>query len=155
MGAKLKKLELDPRTKLALLVIVNLCAFTSTSIYIEAATILLLALLLTACGHKLAAFWLALFGALVGIQFFVIPHLPDILVSPFYIMAVFARKVLPCGMVGTFILKTTSVRSIVVALSKWHVPRTFLIPLAVTIRYFPALREEYSCLLYTSDAADD
>lgn len=141
----MKKLELDPRTKLALLVIVNVCAFTTTSIYFEAATVLLLALLLTACGYpKLATLWAAVFGTLVGIQFLVLPHLPDVLVSPFFIMAVFARKVLPCGMVGTFILKTTSVRSIMVALSKWHVPRTFLIPLAVTIRYFPALREEYS-----------
>lgn len=142
---KLKRLELDPRTKLILLVVVNLCAFTYTSLYFEAATVVLLALLLTACGcYRLAAFWMIVFGMLVGIQFLIIPHLPGVLVSPFFIMAVFARKVLPCGMVGTFILKTTSVRSIMVALSKWHVPRTFLIPLAVTIRYFPALREEYA-----------
>lgn len=140
-----RRLELDPRTKLVLLIVVNVGAFTATSIYFEAATVILLALLLTACGcPKLAAFWLVLFGTLVGIQFFILPHLPGILVSPFFIMAVFARKVLPCGMVGTLILKTTSVRSMVIALSKWHVPRTFLIPLAVTVRYFPALREEHA-----------
>lgn len=43
--------------------------------------------------------------------------------------------------VGTMVLQKTPVRELMVAL-KWHIPQGLIIPLSVTVRYFPALKEE-------------
>ena len=40
------------------------------------------------------------------------------------------------------ILKTVSLREFIVALRALHVPQTVIIPISVTLRYFPAIREE-------------
>lgn len=43
---------------------------------------------------------------------------------------------------GTLILQKTPVRELMVALRKWHIPQGLIIPLSVTVRYFPAIKEE-------------
>lgn len=45
-------------------------------------------------------------------------------------------------MIGWLILKTVSLREFIVALRALHVPQTVIIPISVTLRYFPAIREE-------------
>lgn len=141
----IKYMNLDPRTKLILLFIVNIIIFTSSSLYIEVFLTTQIALLLSLCGClKSAVKWTLFYGILVSIQFFILPILPTILAMTFSILAVYARKLLPCLMLGALLLQTTSVRLIMVALGKWHFPKKILIPLAVTIRYFPALKEEYA-----------
>jgi energy-coupling factor transport system permease protein len=52
-------------------------------------------------------------------------------------------------MIGTLIIETSSIREIVVALQKWKFPQQIIIPLCITIRYFPAIREE---LVHIKDA---
>lgn len=32
------------------------------------------------------------------------------------------------------------------ALQRWHLPQTVIIPLAITVRYFPTLREEQQAI---------
>lgn len=54
----------------------------------------------------------------------------------------YARKIFPCLIVGTLILQKTPVRELMVALRKWHIPQGLIIPLSVTVRYFPAIKEE-------------
>ena len=50
---------------------------------------------------------------------------------------------LPISMiVGTMVLQKTPVRELMVALRKWHIQQGLIIPLSVTVRYFPALKEE-------------
>ena len=51
-------------------------------------------------------------------------------------------KIFPCLIVGTMVLQKTPVRELMVALRKWHIPQGLIIPLSVTVRYFPALKEE-------------
>ena len=51
--------------------------------------------------------------------------------------------------VGTMVLQKTPVWELMVALRKWHIPQGLIIPLSVTVRYFPALKEETS---YIRDA---
>ena len=43
---------------------------------------------------------------------------------------------------GTLIIQKTPVKELMVALRKCHIPQGLIIPLSVTIRYFPALKEE-------------
>lgn len=136
-------LKLDPRTEILLLVLANVVAFTQHSLWVEITWVVLLLLLITACGCKKAAFKLALaFGSCLLLQYYIFPNGPKILASSFMILVSYARKIFPCLIVGTLILQKTPVRELMVALRKWHIPQWLIIPLSVTIRYFPAIKEE-------------
>lgn len=136
-------LKFDPRTELFLLVLANIVAFTQRSVWVEITWVVLLLLLIVACGCGKAAGRLAIgFGTCLLLQYYVFPNGPKILASSFTIIVSYARKVFPCLIVGTMILQRTPVRELMVALRKWHIPQSLIIPLSVTVRYFPALKEE-------------
>lgn len=136
-------LKFDPRTELLLLVLANVVAFTQRSVWVEITWVVLLLLLMIACGCRTAAGKLAAaFAACLLIQYYVFPNGPKILAGTFTILVSYARKIFPCLIVGTLILKKTSVRELMVALRRWHIPQGLIIPLSVTVRYFPALKEE-------------
>lgn len=136
-------LKFDPRTELLLLVLANVVAFTQHSAWIEISWVVLLLLLITACGCKKAAGKLAVaFGFCLLLQYYIFPNGPKILASSFTILVSYARKIFPCLIVGALILQKTPVRELMVALRKWHIPQGLIIPLSVTVRYFPAIKEE-------------
>lgn len=142
-SGKIHTLKFDPRTELLLLVIANVVAFTQHSVRVEITWVVLLLLLIIACGCKKAAGKLAVaFGLCLLLQYYVFPNGPKILASSFTIIVSYARKIFPCLIVGTLILQKTPVRELMVALRKCHIPQGLIIPLSVTIRYFPALKEE-------------
>lgn len=139
-----KTRSLDPRAQLLLLIIVNIIAFTYKNPLVEFIVIGMLAILLVYCNcEKSALKWLIFFGILVSIQYYLIPILPKILVIMFTILTIYVRKIFPCLMVGTMIVKTVPVRFLIIALRKWHLPQSIIIPLSITLRYFPAIKEEH------------
>jgi len=143
-------MRLDPRTKIILLVFANAVIFVQRSLYIEIAWVAALVVLLIMSGLYKSAFKFGIFFAvLCFLQYVIFPIAPGMLVSAFYILVTYARKVFPCLMAGTLIVKGTTVREMTAALLKWHVPYRMIIPVAVTIRYFPTLREEIG---YIKDA---
>ena len=120
-------LRFDPRTELLLLVLANIVAFTQHSVWVEITWVIFLLLLIVACGCQKSAGKLAIaFGICLALQYYVFPNGPKILASSFTIIVSYARKIFPC----------------LIALRKWHIPQGFIIPLSVTVRYFPALKEE-------------
>ena len=136
-------LKIDPRTELLLLVMANVVAFTQHSVWVEITWVVLLLLLIIVCGCKKAAGKLAVaFGIFLFLQYYVFPNGPKMIASSFTIIVSCARKIFPCLIVGTLILQKTPVREFMVSLRKCHIPQGLIIPLSVTIRYFPALKEE-------------
>lgn len=149
-SSKKNTLKFDPRTELLLLLMANVVAFTQHSVWVEITWVILLLLLIIACGCKKTAGKLAIvFGMCLFLQYYVFPNGPKILASSFTILVSYARKIFPCLIVGTLILQKTPVRELMVALRKCHIPQGLIIPLSVTIRYFPALKEEVG---YIKDA---
>ncbi len=145
MGASAKKnmLKLDPRTELLLLILANIVAFTQRSVRVEITWVVLLLLMIIACGCRKAAVKLAVaFGICLLLQYYIFPNGPKFLAASFTFLVSYARKIFPCLIVGTLILQKTPVRELMVALRKWHIPQGLIIPLSVTVRYFPALKEE-------------
>lgn len=136
-------LKFDPRTELLLLVLANVVAFTQHSLWVEITWVVLLLLLITFCGCKNAAGRLAaVFGLCLFLQYCIFPIGPKILASSFVILVSYARRAFPCLIVGTLIIQKTPVKELMVALRKCRIPQGLIIPLSVTIRYFPALKEE-------------
>lgn len=138
-----KHLRIDPRTGLLLLVMSNIIAFTQNSFPVETGWILFLCLLTAFCGcGRAAARWLLAFCLLLGLQYFVFPVSAKIIATSFSIFANYTRRMFPCLIVGMLMVKKTPLRDLIVGLRKWHFPQKLIVAVSVTLRYFPAIREE-------------
>ena len=114
-------LQLDPRTKILLLLVANILLFFGSSsevTYIYMA-VLAMVLLLSECYKSLLAF--GVIGTL---------------------SVNYTLKMFPCLMSGALLISTTSLHDVVLAMRKCHFPQKLIITLSVTIRYFPAIFEE-------------
>ena len=140
-------LSLDPRTKLILLVGVNIFVFTNRHRAAEMLVVAGVLLLMLLCGvYRAAAKGLVLYTGLWVVQELLLPHSPPFLLNSLNIVVITCRKLLPCVCLGTLLVQTTPIRLLMHALQKWHVPQSVIIPLAITIRYFPTLREEQQAI---------
>lgn len=145
-----RELKLDPRTVLLLLVLANVVAFTQKSLPVEIVWVAALLLLLSLCGCGRAALKLAAaFACCLLLQYQILPNGPKILASSFSVLLSYGRKMFSCLIVGTILVRKISVRELTLALRTWHVPQGLIIPISVTVRYFPAIREEFG---YIRDA---
>ena len=140
-------LKLDPRTKIILLICVNILVFTNSHLEAEILIISFLILLLLLCGvYKAAGKILCLYWGLIAIQYWILPHSPRFLLNSLNILVITFRKLLPCVALGTLLLQTTPIRLLIQALQKWRLPQSVIIPLTITVRYFPTLRQEYQSI---------
>lgn len=138
-----RNFELDPRIELIILMIINVCIFTTNSSRITDIWCVFLAILLFGCGYKKTALKaIIIYVFLLCIQTYIFPIASKIFIMIFSIFVNYTRKIFPCIMIGIFIVKTTTMKKIVLALRKMHVSEKFIIPVSVTIRYFPAIIEE-------------
>lgn len=136
-------LRIDPRTGLLLLVLANIIAFSDKSIWIELGTLGLLLLLTALCGQFCSVLkWSITILFLFILQWYILPVSPKIIATSFSIFANYARKMVPCLMIGGLLISTVSLREIIVALRSFHVPQKLIISISVTMRYFPAIKEE-------------
>ncbi len=134
---------LDPRTALLLLFFVTVVVFSQNSIYMEIALVTALLGLFLCCGlWKSGLKFILVFCFLLTLQYYIFPAAPKFFADTFFVLTTYGRRVFPCSMIGTFIIKTTPMRYMILAMRRWRFPQKLVIPLSVTIRYFPAIREE-------------
>lgn len=137
------RFSIDPRTGLLLLVASNFIAFVQDSVRVEIGWIAVLFLLMALCGCSGAGIRFVLgFAALFVLQWYILPISPKIIATSFSIFINYARRMFPCLMVGVLMLQTVSLRVFIVGLRRLHMPQKLIIPICVTLRYFPAIREE-------------
>ncbi len=138
-----KSLALDPRTFLLLLVFANVITFFQNSIWIELGWICFLGLMMLSFGkYAMSVQWLLSFGILLLLQYVLLPAASKAVATILFTLVNYSRRMFPCLMVGTSMIKTISLRQFVLAMRKMHVPQNMIIPISVTIRYFPAIKEE-------------
>ena len=65
------------------------------------------------------------------------------------IFATYTRRMFPCLMTGSLMLACTPLRYLIVGLRQMHIPQKLIVAVSVTLRYFPAIREEFG---YIRDA---
>ena len=142
-GTKINRLRIDPRTGLLLLVLANIIAFYNKSLPMEVGTLGLLLFLTMLCGQFRSALkWGTVILFLFALQWYILPVSPKIIATSFSILVNYARKMLPCLMIGGLLISTLSLREIIAALRSFHVPQKLIISISVTLRYFPAIKEE-------------
>ena len=131
-------LVLDPRTKILLLLGINIYVFTNSYVWAEIIVMAALIILLLLCGVYKAALKSAVtYIALLAIKYFLLPFCPEIILTSLNIVVITFRKLLPCVTLATLLVQTTPIRLLMHALQRWHLPQTVIIPLEqrlVTVR---------------------
>ncbi|MDL2214087.1 energy-coupling factor transporter transmembrane protein EcfT [Clostridia bacterium OttesenSCG-928-O13] len=146
-GANSRAVRFDLRTKIIVLAAVNILLFLSSSAAFEW-VLMGSSLLVVAVGGqpKSAMHFLAAFLLMLLAGHLLVPRVHGFAGTLVLFMAVAVRKILPCLMLGKWILTGTQVSEFVATMWKLHMPRDIIIPVSVVFRYFPTLREEWQSL---------
>lgn len=138
-----KKSIFDPRAGLWTLIAANIIAFSDHTLWVELALVaLLLALMVVHRRFTMAVKWAVGYCALLVFQQVILPASPMIIATSFTIFATYTRRMFPCLMTGSLMLKCTPLRCLIVGLRQLHIPQKLIVAISVTLRYFPAIREE-------------
>lgn len=136
-------IQLDPRTKMLFILISNCPLFLQSNVETIYIYIAIFALMFAVSGcYKSLATFSILSIVLISLLYCIFPIAPETIVMLLSISVNYTFKMLPCLMAGTLLIKTTSLHDVVLAMRKCHFPQRLIISLSVTIRYFPAIREE-------------
>ena len=142
-----KGLTFDPRTKLLLLLLVNLLLLLSHSLWFEIVLFTGCIVIVSVSGQiKSAGHFLIAFLLMLGIDRGLTPYMSGIVFTLVSFISLALRKFLPCLILGKWILTTTEVCEFVAAMWKVHLPQTAIIPLSVVFRYFPTIKEEWGAI---------
>ena len=136
-------IKLDDRTKIILLLSTSICVFSTGKYIVITAFIVILMLLSFLLGISDKTFKAVLNYAFVSInEYKLFPIMPEVLVVNFNILIVTVIKLTPCYLAAQILIQTTSIRMLMQALEKIKFPKALIIALVISMRYFPALKEE-------------
>lgn len=138
------RVHFEPRTKLFLLIAVNLVLLLSHAVWYECTLVLLCVLLLCSSGQpKSGMRFTILFLVMLAIDRFLVPYASGYVFTLLSFIVISLRKFLPCLMIGKWILLTTETGEFIAAMWKVRLPQTAIIPISVVFRYFPTIKEEW------------
>ena len=138
------KLQLDPRTKLFLILLCVLSSMFAPDLYFQ--------FVLTALIGLLAAFCRKWQYALRGVMVYALICLftvwsMQVMTGTWRTMFVaflgLVHKVYACGMLAGLVISTTKVGEFLSAMVRLHVPKKLTSPIAVMLRYLPTIREDW------------
>ena len=142
-AGQVQGLALDPRTKILIWLLANVVVFTwSPTVFRIGVMLAYFVLFLLERKGKMLAGLLLAYLAVLAIQYWLLPVLPGSLATVFATVTYFIL-VFPCIAGGAYIIATTSVSQFMAALERMGVSRNFSITLAVTLRFLPALRQDF------------
>lgn len=140
-----KFVHFDPRALIAVLIAASFVAFMEKSLLCEIALLLALALTQSISGHgRMALGFIVGFAVLWLILNYAMPYLAITPLGALTLSLTLARKVFFCAMAAALLVGECSVHRMSAALAKLRMPRQILIPFSVTMRYFPALKDDIS-----------
>lgn len=140
----MKSRRIDVRTKLFLILYSAVMVFLFYSTLLETSLVLLTFVLqfyLKKSGTSVKL--LVVYFVFVLLQYCLLPVLPQSLVTIVSMFVVSFRRLFPCAMAGILLIQTTQVSDLMSGLYRLKLPKQIVIPLAVTLRYIPAIIEEW------------
>ena len=140
------KLKLDPRTKLLILILVNVVVFFSPDIATEWICIGSIAAVLLAMGaYRQCARGLVIYFCMMT-ALWLCALFPGFLSAVVSMVVMVLRKVMLTVFFASGLIATTKVSELICAMQKMRMPKSIIIPFAVTVRFFPTAKEEYACI---------
>ena len=145
-------LKLDPRTKLYMIFVVSAVVMMSaTTPFLWAVRIIMTMipiLLLITEKHYAAAFrFLILYGTALLLTFRYLSENSKGFLSAFLVgYCSIIVQFMPAMITAWYVIKTTKIGEFVCAMQKMHIPDGITISLAVVMRFFPTIKEEYAAI---------
>ncbi len=139
-------LVLDPRTKLLLLIMVNILMYGfGSGWYIYTSVLLGVLLLLLAGAYKPLLYLTIMYALLFGLDYIIgfasenVIYVWGLISLPFFIF-------IPFFLYAVLFFATTSIGDASAAFSKMHTPNFLLIPLLVMFRFIPTIYQEFRAI---------
>ena len=146
----MKRLHLDPRTKLFLVLLCVLCAVFAPNLYFQFALVVLIGLLAVCSGKwKYALRSIVAYALICAFTVWCMGILTGTWRTIFVAFLGLVHKVYACGMLAGIVISTTKVGEFLSAMAQLHIPKKLTIPIAVMLRYLPTIREDWH---YIKDA---
>lgn len=146
---KIKKpyLSIDPRSKMALCIVVALMALGIADKGAETlAFSVVLLLMINAKQFKIAMICAVLFLVMMLSDIYIAPGLSGPFAVFFLTIVRVFRMFMPIYMCVLLIIKTTTVNEFIAAFKRMHIPDKVIIPLSVMFRFIPTIREEWQSI---------
>ncbi len=146
------RLKLDPRTKLYMILIVSSVVMMSATTSLLWAvriliTIIPIVLLLLEKRYASAVRFLVLYAtALILTFFFLSEESTGIVKSLLTGYTGIVAQFIPALITAWYVVRTTKIDEFMSAMQKMHIPDGIAISLAVVMRFFPTIREEYASI---------
>lgn len=136
--------NIDPRTKLLLLIITGALVMGSTAALPCLLLSSLLAVLLFLCGKRGFAVkgWLLCFLCIMVLPA-ICTHIPSGIGTIIVSLAIILRMFAPIFMALALVFKTTPISQFMAAFQKMRVPNQLVIPVAIMFRFIPTVQEEW------------
>ncbi len=140
-------MKLDPRTKLFVLLMINIVmisgGITGLVFYTRIVLAIIPLLLLCSCRrYRLVSISLILFAIAIFGEGYVIQQMSGVLNLIFLIFSGIVLRFMPGLLMGIYLIETTAVSQFVTSMERMHVSRKIIIPFSVMFRFFPTIHEE-------------
>ncbi|WP_246169829.1 energy-coupling factor transporter transmembrane component T [Alkalibaculum sporogenes] len=133
---------LEPRTKLLILLIINITSFVQSNVLCETICIaMIIFAMLYHRSYRLAIKNLLLFIAMALLILLTL-RVENTVVGMLSVVLIMARKIFPTFMFAALLMSTTQVGEMTASLQTMHTPRQITIPIVVIMRFFPTIKEE-------------
>lgn len=142
-----QELYVDPRTKLFLLLVMNIILLnTSSGVLLPYMRFIIgflpFIMLLTAQKYRLALIYLTIYLTSHVITFYILDYTSGLLMMLLGFLSSMGTKFVPGGMLGVYFFCSTRVNEFVAAMERMHVSHKIIIPVSIMFRFFPTVREE-------------
>ncbi|MBS4534341.1 energy-coupling factor transporter transmembrane protein EcfT [Clostridium sp. D2Q-14] len=150
-ASKNLRVNLDPRTKLFLLITICILVIGGQIngimlIIRPALAAISLILLFTAGKRKISNICIGVYVFFFICENFILPVMTGTLGFILLFFSGFITRLLPGMVMGYYTVETTSVSEFIAAMKKIHLTKKIVIPLAVMFRFFPTVIEEYHAI---------
>ena len=145
-------MRLDPRTKLFMVFVVSLIAMMSATtpvLWVIRIIITLIPIVLLILEKKYSSalrFFLAYGRALVLLLFFISENSEGIIASLLIGYCGIVVQFMPALITAWYVIRTTKIGEFMSCMQKMHIPDGIAVSLAVVMRFFPTIKEEYSSI---------
>ena len=145
-------MKLDPRTKLFMVFVVSLIVMMSATtpvLWVIRIIITLIPIVLLILEKKYSSalrFFLAYGIALVLLLFFISENSEGIIASLLIGYCGIVVQFMPALITAWYVIRTTKIGEFMSCMQKMHIPDGIAVSLAVVMRFFPTIKEEYSSI---------
>ena len=136
-------LKLDPRTKLFLMLIINMSAFSGSQLYIMVIIAMIPLVLLIFSGKLKASFYYFIgYIAAALSQELLVPITHGAANIIVVMLSGLIYRMMPGAVMGYYLVVTTKVSEFIASMERMNISKKIVIPLSVMFRFFPTIGEE-------------